>query len=203
MIIELFLAGLLGYLLGAVPTGVLVCQVLRGEDVRQHGSSHTGGLNVSRLAGLWAGVLTGVVDTLLAVAAVAGTTLFTDNPWAATVAGVMAVVGHNWSVFIRFCGGIGLSSLVGALLAVSPLRTLGALVVLLLFWFILVKPLHIHRARATILAMGVIGPLLWALRFPLHGTLLGVLGGAVVIVKTLPDWYRRYKSEDQRDSADQ
>jgi glycerol-3-phosphate acyltransferase PlsY len=191
--IELFLAGLLGYLLGAVPTGVLVCQVLRGEDVRQHGSSHTGGLNVSRVAGLWAGVLTGVVDVLLAAVAVTGTTLFTDDPWATTVAGVMAVVGHNWSVFIRFGGGIGLSSLVGALLVLLPLHTLGALVALLLFWLILIKPLRVHRARATILAMIAVGPLLWALGFPLHGILLGVLGGAVVIVKTLPDWNRQYE----------
>lgn len=138
MMIELFLPGLLGYLLGAVPTGVLVCQVLRGEDVRQHGSSHTGGLNVSRLAGLRAGMLTSVVDTLLAVAAVTGTTLFTDNPWTTTAAGVMAMVGHK----------------------------------------------------------------LWTLGFPLHGILLSVLGGTVVIVKTLPDWHRKYKSEERRDSAD-
>jgi glycerol-3-phosphate acyltransferase PlsY len=201
--IRLFLAGLLGYLLGAMPTGVLVCQVLRGEDVRQHGSSHTGGLNVSRLAGLWAGVLTGVVDTLLAVAAVAGTKLFTDNPWAVTAAGVMAAVGHNWSIFIRFGGGIGLSSLVGALLVVSPWGTVGALIVLLLIWFVLVKPVHIHRARATILAIAVVGPVLWALRFPPHGILLGMLGGAVVIIKTLPDWHRKYKPEDQHDNVTQ
>ncbi len=191
--IELSLAGLLGYLLGAVPTGVLVCRALRSKDARQHGSSHTGGLNVSRMAGLGAGILTGVIDLLLAAAAVAGTTLFTDDPWAATAAGVMAVVGHNWSIFIRFGGGIGLSSLVGALAALLPLHTLGALVVMLVFWLILTKPLHIHRARATILATIAIGPLLWLLGFPLHGVLLGVLGGAVVIVKTLPDWNRQYE----------
>jgi glycerol-3-phosphate acyltransferase PlsY len=119
--------------------------------------------------------------------------LFTDDPWATTVAGVMAVVGHNWSVFIRFGGGIGLSSLVGALLVLLPLHTLGALVALLLFWLILIKPLRVHRARATILAMIAVGPLLWALGFPPHGTLLGVLGGVVVIVKTLPDWNRQYE----------
>nr|HID12897.1 glycerol-3-phosphate acyltransferase [Anaerolineae bacterium] len=190
--IEPFLAGVLGYLLGAVPTGVLVCRALRGADVRQHGSGHTGGLNVSRVAGIWAGALTAVVDTLLGVAAVAGATLMTDNPWAATAAGVMAVVGHNWSVFIRFGGGIGLSTLAGALLCLSPVLTLGALVALVLVWLTLVMLLRVHRARATILTMVVVGPLLWALGLPLHGILLGVLGGVVVILKTLPDWHRQY-----------
>ena len=191
--IKLLLAGLLGYLLGAVPTGVIVCRVLRGEDVRQHGSSHTGGLNVSRVAGLGAGILTGVTDLLLAVAVVTVTARFTDNPWAITAAGVMAVVGHNWSVFIRFGGGIGLSKLTGALLALLPLHTLCMLAALLIFWLILTKSLHIHRAQATTLAITTIGPLLWVLGFPLHGVLIGVLGGIVAIVKTLPDWNRKYE----------
>jgi glycerol-3-phosphate acyltransferase PlsY len=190
--IDLFLAAVCGYLLGAVPTGVLVGRVLGGADVRQHGSGHTGGLNVSRVAGMWAGVLTALVDTLLGVAAVAGALLLTENPWAATVAGVAAVVGHDWSVFIRFDGGIGLSSLAGALLYLAPLRTLGAAVVLVLFWLLLVQVLRVHRARSTMLAMVLVGPLLWALGTPPHAVVLGILGGVVVIAKTLPDWDRQY-----------
>jgi glycerol-3-phosphate acyltransferase PlsY len=200
--LELLLAGVMGYLLGAIPTGVLVCRAMRGVDVRQVGSSHTGGLNASRAAGIWGGVLTGAVDLLLGAAAVAGTTLLArDNPWAATAAGVMAVVGHNWSVFIRFAGGIGLSSLTGALLCLSPWRTLGALAGAALFWLILVKLLRFHRARSTILAMVLVGPLLWALGMPPHGALLGALGGAVVIIKTLPDWNRKYeqRTRSQKD----
>ena len=191
--IKLFMAGVWGYLLGALPTGVLVTRALRGVDVRQHGSGHTGGLNVVRVAGLWAGAFTAIVDALLGLAAVAGAALFTGNPWAATVAGVMAVVGHDWSVFIHFGGGIGISTVAGALLVLSPLRTLGAVVTLVLFWLILVRLLHVHRARSTVVALAVAGPLLWALGLPPHGVVLGALGGAVVIVKTIPDWNRQYE----------
>jgi glycerol-3-phosphate acyltransferase PlsY len=191
-VIELFLAGVWGYLLGAVPTGVLVSRALRGIDVRQQGSGHTGGLNVSRVAGFWAGALTAVGDALLGVGAVAGAPLLAENPWAATVAGVAAVVGHNWSVFIRFGGGIGLSSLGGALLVLAPLRTLGAATFLVLFWLILVRLLRVHRARSTILAMVLVGPLLGAMGTSLQAVLLGVLGGVVVIAKTIPDWSRQY-----------
>jgi glycerol-3-phosphate acyltransferase PlsY len=190
--IELLLAGLLGYLLGAVPTGVLVCRVLRGVDVRGRGSGHTGGLNVSRVAGLWAGVVTGLVDAALGLAAVATATLLTSSPWAATVAGVAAVVGHNWSVFIALGGGIGLSSLIGALLYLSPLRVVIALVVLVLSWLALTRLLRQHRARCTIVVVAAVGPLLWALGEPLHVILLGAVGGLLVAMKTLPDWNREY-----------
>lgn len=189
---ELLLAGVLGYVLGAIPTGVLISRLLRAPDVRQRGSGHTGGLNVSRTAGLGAGVLTGLIDALLGIMAVTGAALLTDDPWAVTVAGVMAVAGHNWSAFIGFGGGIGLSTLFGALFRFSPQPAVIGLAILALLWLILVRLLHIHRARATILTMAVIGPLLWALGLPLPSILLGAMGGLMVILKTLPDWSRQY-----------
>ena len=198
---ELLLAGIWGYLVGAVPTGVLVCRVLQSTDVRQKGSGHTGGLNVSRVAGLWAGALTAVVDVLLGAAAIAGAMSVTDNPWAATAAGVMAVVGHDWSVFIRFDGGIGLAKFAGAVLCLSPLPTLIALGILVPSWLILMGLLQVHRARSTILVVAAVGPLLWALGLPKHGILLGVLGGAAVIIKTLPDWTRQYGPVEKKDLA--
>jgi glycerol-3-phosphate acyltransferase PlsY len=195
--VELLVSAALGYLLGAVPTGVLVSRALGGVDVREQGSGHTGGLNVSRAAGLGAGALTGVVDALLGVAAVAVALLITDDPWASTAAGAMAVAGHNWSVFIRFGGGIGLSSLAGAVLYTSPLAGLEALGILVLFWLILVGVLRVHRARATIVTMVAVGPLLWALGVSLPSVILGVLGGAAVIVRTLPDWNRQYGEAEE------
>ena len=190
---EILLAGVLGYLLGAVPTGVLICRALRTSDVRQHGSGHTGGLNVTRVGGIWAGTLTVAADVLLGVAAVAGTMLVTDSIWATAVAGAMAVVGHNWSVFIRFGGGIGLSTLGGTLIYLSPERTLVTVGVLVLAWFLLTRPLGVHPARTTIFTMFAVGPVLWASGIPSHGVLMGVMGAIVVILKTLPDWHRQYR----------
>ena len=192
--IELLLAGLLGYLVGAVPTGVLVCRAVCSPDVRQQGSGHTGGLNVSRTAGIWAGMLTAAMDALLGAAAVAGTTLLTGNSWAAALAGIMAVVGHDWSIFIQFEGGIGLAKLSGAMLCLAPttVPALKALAIFVSSWLILIGLLRVHRARSTILVMAAAGPLLWVLGLPLPCILLGMVGGAVVIVKTTPDWNRQY-----------
>jgi glycerol-3-phosphate acyltransferase PlsY len=191
--LNLPLAAIWGYLVGAVPTGVIISRAMRGVDVRQHGSRHTGGLNVSRVTGFGGGALTAVGDLLLGVIAVAGAALTTGDPWASVAAGVMSIVGHNWSVFIGFDGGIGLSTLTGAVLYLSPWCTLIAMAILILLWIILTQALRVHRARATILAMLVVGPLLWALGEPLQAILLGALGGMVVIVKTIPDWARTYE----------
>jgi glycerol-3-phosphate acyltransferase PlsY len=100
--IELLLAGLWGYLLGAVPTGVMVSKAMRGVDVRQQGSGHTGGLNVSRVAGFWGGALTAVVDALLGAAAVAGATLAAENPWAGCCASTPYPQWERWPAWRSF-----------------------------------------------------------------------------------------------------
>jgi len=190
--LELFLAGAWGYLLGAVPTGVLICRILHTVDPRQIGSGHTGGMNVGRSAGFWAGAATAVLDAALGIGAVAGAALLASNPWAATAAGVMAVAGHNWSAWLRFEGGIGLSTLLGAMLGLAPLTALAAFLALLPSWLVMTRLLRIHRAQATSLAMIAAGPLLWVLGMPWPGIVLGALGGILVIIKTLPDRKRTY-----------
>jgi glycerol-3-phosphate acyltransferase PlsY len=193
---EILLAGIWGYLLGAIPTGVIVARAMRGVDVRATGSGHTGGLNVTRVAGLWGGALTALGDILLGVLAVTVARMLWSHPLAGTVAGVAAIVGHDWSVFIRFAGGIGLAKLVGCLLAISApqwlLLALIAVFVALALWLGLIRLARVHRARSTILTMTLAGPLLWALGLPLPIILLGVFGGIVVIIKTTPDWNRVY-----------
>jgi glycerol-3-phosphate acyltransferase PlsY len=104
----------------------------------------------------------------------------------------MAVVGHNWSAFIRFGGGIGLSTLGGVLVRMSPFPALATVSILLLLWIVLVRLLLAHRARATVLMMAVLGPLLWSFGLPHQSILAGVLGGLAVGLKTLPDWHREY-----------
>ncbi|MBN2394635.1 MAG: glycerol-3-phosphate acyltransferase [Anaerolineae bacterium] len=191
--INILLAGLWGYLLGAIPTGVIVARVVSGVDVRRHGSGHTGGTNVARVAGRWAGLLTAVCDVLLGFFAVWSVSRVSDDLWAAAAAGVMVIVGHDWSVFIGFDGGIGLADLAGATLAFDWLRALGSGGTFIVLWLVLTKVLHFHRARATIFGMLVFALLLWLLGMPSPGLALGAVGAAIVIVKTLPDWNRVYE----------
>ena len=121
-------AALLGYVLGAIPFGLILGRLLRGIDLRDYGSHRTGATNALRTLGLRAAAAVFVLDVGKGVAAVLlGLSLFADNgsaEWASAIAGFAAIVGHNWSVFIRFTGGRGVATSAGALGAMSPVTLL-------------------------------------------------------------------------------
>ena len=120
----LVLGALIGYLAGAIPFGLIVGRVTKGIDLRDYGSHRTGATNALRTLGLKAAALVFLLDVGKgAVAVLLARLLFTDDPlveWAAAVAGFAAIVGHNWSVFIRFTGGRGVATSAGGLGAMSP-----------------------------------------------------------------------------------
>jgi glycerol-3-phosphate acyltransferase PlsY len=121
--VSFLLAALLGYVLGAIPFGLLVGRLTRGIDLREYGSHRTGATNALRTLGLRAAALVFLLDVAKGVAAVVlARLLLADDPqveWAAAAAGFAAIVGHNWSVFIRFTGGRGVATSAGALGAMS------------------------------------------------------------------------------------
>jgi glycerol-3-phosphate acyltransferase PlsY len=123
------LSALIGYLIGSLPTGYVVIKLVKGEDIRQHGSGRTGGTNALRAGGGGAAFLTTVGDIFKGYAAVALTRLLVGQDLMATslgtltsaVAGLAAVLGHNWSVYMGFKGGAGTAPNVGASIAFWPL----------------------------------------------------------------------------------
>jgi len=120
------------YLLGSLPTAYLAGRWLRGVDVRDYGSGNVGGNNAGAVIGLWALVLVGLIDIgkalLPAWLALGPLDL---GPGAAVLAGLCATAGHDWSIFLNFYGGRGVSGVLGTLLAVFPWGA--ALVLLALF----------------------------------------------------------------------
>ena len=112
----------LGYLLGALPMGYLVGRSLAGTDVRTQGSGKTGATNVRRVLG-WKGFfLVYLLDVGKGAAAVlvARALAGEHEAWAEAAAGLAAVVGHNWPVFLAFKGGRGVAVGTGATLAMVP-----------------------------------------------------------------------------------
>ena len=122
---SIVLAALIGYVLGAIPFGLLIGRLTRGIDLREYGSHRTGATNALRTLGAPAAALVFVLDVTKGVAAVLiARLIFAGDPlvdWAAAAAGFAAIVGHNWSVFIGFTGGRGVATSAGALGAMSPL----------------------------------------------------------------------------------
>lgn len=107
------------YLIGAIPTGLIVVRLLTGEDIRRHGSGNIGTVNVLRVAGTATAVVVLAVDILKGMVPVMLAVRMGLSPWTVVAGGLAAIAGHNWSVFLKFQGGKGIATSFGVLLALS------------------------------------------------------------------------------------
>lgn len=110
----------IGYLFGSIPTGLLVGKLSGIPDVREYGSGKTGFTNSLRVMGIRWSIVVVSVDIGKGAAAVLIGRYLLDEPWAAALAGVLAVVGHQFPVFAGFRGGRGVATIFGAFVAMVP-----------------------------------------------------------------------------------
>jgi acyl phosphate:glycerol-3-phosphate acyltransferase len=116
---------LLGYFLGSLPLGFLIARGRGGVDVRRVGSGNVGAANVYRSAGRWLGVLVLFVDMAkgAGTALLAGTYFAASHEHAGALAGLAAVVGHIYPVWLRFVGGKGVAVAFGVFAVLAPMAT--------------------------------------------------------------------------------
>jgi glycerol-3-phosphate acyltransferase PlsY len=119
-----------GYVLGSIPTGILVAHWQKGVDIRQHGSGNIGMTNVLRAVGKGAAALTLVGDLAKGLLPVLLARAWLTSPWAIGLVALAAVVGHMYPVFAGFRGGKGVATTLGASI---PL-VLGPLLIAFLVW---------------------------------------------------------------------
>jgi glycerol-3-phosphate acyltransferase PlsY len=113
----------ISYLLGSIPVGYLIVSATTGSDVRQTGSGGTGATNVSRRAGTGAGVVTLILDALKGAAAVLIASIFftgVDSAWWIGAAGLIAILGHIFPIWLGFRGGKGVATGVGVFAVLTP-----------------------------------------------------------------------------------
>ena len=116
------------YLIGSIPFGYLIVKLARGADVRQTGSGGTGATNVSRRAGKLAGVATLLLDALKGLVAVFLAAKWCNQfqldwriaDWIIVSAGIAAIIGHMFPVWLGFRGGKGVATAVGVFLLIAP-----------------------------------------------------------------------------------
>ena len=177
------------FLVGSIPTAYLVSKYSAGIDIRDYGSGNVGASNVIAHVGIWIGVAQGLFDCLVKGAApvLVGAYLFQSDLWIQGAAGVAAVVGHNWSPFLRFTGGRGVSIAIGALLALTlwwELLIAAALFGVSVLASVLIKSVSRDTGLWTLVSLILI-PLLAYLRGqPLEAVLTVVAVGTVLVVKT-------------------
>lgn len=121
MIFVVIAAGaLFGYLAGSISPGLLIGR-LYGVDVRDYGSGKTGFTNTLRSVGVFPAIVVISADIAKGSAAVLVGSQLLGEPWAAALAGIAAVAGHNWPLFAGFRGGRGVATAFGAFVAIDPL----------------------------------------------------------------------------------
>jgi glycerol-3-phosphate acyltransferase PlsY len=114
---------ILGYLIGSIPVGFILGKLIRGIDIREHGSGSIGMTNVMRTIGVKAGILVFFADMAKGAVAVAlAWPIFSSSPemvaWGQMAGGASAVIGHSWPVYIGFRGGKGIATGFGALMVI-------------------------------------------------------------------------------------
>jgi acyl phosphate:glycerol-3-phosphate acyltransferase len=147
--LSLILVIVLSYLVGSFPTALLSGKLFKGIDVRKHGSKNMGSTNAFRVLGWKIGVLVQLIDVLKGVAATLlisklfygalpfeNRTPFQDITVVQIIAGISAVLGHTFSVFVNFRGGKGINTTGGMLLSLAPIDasiSIGVFILVLIF----------------------------------------------------------------------
>ncbi len=187
----------IAYLFGATPTGYLAGKLLKGVDIREHGSGSTGATNVLRTLGKWPALVVLLADLLKGAAAIVfargfypwlytlpsiapptGPDLQTLAPWAVCLAGLAAVLGHSRSVWLNFTGGKSAAAGLGVLLALSWPVGLGAATA----FGVALAVSRIVSLSSMLGALSAIA-LICALEQPLPYRLLVIAGGVYVIAR--------------------
>jgi len=202
-----FLAFLLfSYIMGSVPSGPLIVKLTSGRDIRKIESGRTGGTNVMRAAGFWAGLITAVLDILKSAVCVwLAQVWFSGNVWIEILAPIMAIVGHNYSIFLaerdqggrlRLHGGAGGAPCVGGSLGLWAPSVLFIVPMAAMILFL------IGYASVTTLSIAFLSVVIFAYRAwlgisPWQYAVYGIIAEAVLIWALRPN-IRRLLSGNER-----
>ena len=127
---------ILSYLLGSIPFAYLVVKIVSGKDIRQYGSGNVGATNAYRIVGIKFAVLVFLLDFLKGLVAVIYLSKLAGNsPYTKIVAALFVLLGHLFTIFLKFKGGKGAATGLGIITALSPIGALTGVVV----WIIVLK----------------------------------------------------------------
>jgi glycerol-3-phosphate acyltransferase PlsY len=198
----LLIIAALSYLLGSIPFGYLLVRIFRGEDVRQSGSGNIGATNVSRKSPAL-GVATLLLDAMKGTAAVALSHVVADRMVArppalelAALGALFAVIGHVFPVWLKFRGGKGVATGLGAFALIAPKAVLVAAGI-----FIVVVMISRYVSLGSIVAVAVFPFVAWRIgQFYLSPTSLALisLASLLILVKHRENLRRLWAGAESR-----
>jgi glycerol-3-phosphate acyltransferase PlsY len=194
------LALVLAYVVGSIPTGLVLGKLLRGVDIREHGSGNIGATNTLRVLGKPAGIAALVLDigkgyaavTALAVLASSGQSPL-SVPMMQVCLGIAAIAGHNWTVFLRFKGGKGVATSAGVFLGISWL----SLVIALAVFSVVVLATRIVSVGSMSGAVAL--PIaMWLLRAEHEFVVFAIVAAVLVVIRHRSNIARLIRGEENR-----
>ena len=194
------------YIFGSIPFGLIVVKLMTGRDVRTIASGRTGGTNAMRAAGLWAGLLTAILDILKSAATVWLAQAITANVWIHVAAPIAAILGHNYSIFmiehgsdgrVRLHGGAGGAAAGGGALGFWPPAALILVPCGLLIWY------GIGYASITTLSIGLMIIVIFGVRAalglgPWEYIIYGLVAETLLIWTLRPNIQRLMEGTERR-----
>lgn len=172
------LACIFAYLLGSVPSGLILCRAIWHIDIREHGSRNIGATNVYRTLGKGPGALVFLLDFLKGFLGVTIAMLLVGTPLAMVLGGIAAILGHSASVFLRFKGGKGVATGLGVIAMLMPVVT-----VIVFFAWLAIVFLTRYVSLGSIVGAALVPVLAFLFDYPTEYTLFGVLAAVLVIVR--------------------
>ena len=131
MIYNIILSFVFAYLIGSIPTSYLMGKIIKGIDIRDYGSGNVGATNALRVLGTKIGIITLLIDIGKGFFAVQIGKQLVSEPTNLFLigTGLLAIIGHIFTIFLKFKGGKGVATSTGVFIALSPLPIAIALIV--------------------------------------------------------------------------
>lgn len=185
---------MIGYLLGNFATSYILGKFLKSTDIRQYGSGNAGATNALRVFGIKIAAATFAVDALKGcIAVVIGRAILGEA--GGLIAGLSAVVGHNWPIFLRFKGGKGIASTIGVVLTVNYLS---AIVCFFIGIIIVIKTRFVSLGSIIAMALLPLVGLIIVRPFNLHYFIFTVILSVMAIFRHRSNINRLIKGEESK-----
>jgi glycerol-3-phosphate acyltransferase PlsY len=189
----LVLAVAFGYLLGSVPFAFVLSRRLRGIDIRRTGSGNVGAANVLRTAGVRAAMAVMALDACKGAGSVLLVQRWATGDAAPAAAGLAAVIGHIYPVWLHFRGGKGVATAAGVFSVLTPLALAPTLIV-----FVATVWLTRFISMGSIVATVMLGPLAYALHAPDAAVVAAGASAAVIVFRHRANLARVWAGTERR-----
>ncbi len=173
--IEIAIRMVLIYLIGSIPSGLIIGKGLYGKDLREHGSKNIGATNAYRVLGKMGALLVFLCDLTKGIL---GAYLLSVSPTLTVVGGLLAMIGHNWPIFLNFKGGKGVATGLGMVIFMVPSVALLAFSI----WAIIVYFTK-YVSLGSIVAAAIIPIAMYIWHEPTAYIVFGIVAALFVIIR--------------------